>query len=238
MRIAHLLLALPLVAIGSAPASATDLTKIDRTIAKEPAYKSKPQYCLLVFGLQARFRVWLVRDGDVLYVDRNGNGDLTEAGEQVKRHAHPTIFFRAGDITQADEKLTHRDLSVMFEETWGAVKVTPAGLREQQTPRFASGYWDTDDPLRFADKPHRAPIIHFAGPLTMRLENLSVLERGNKPSELRVRIGTPGLGKGTFAHFGPSYLTTWMKKKVLATIEFPAKKGGPKQIAMELLFDG
>jgi hypothetical protein len=72
----------------------------------------------------------------------------------------------------------------------------------------------------------------------MRLENPLVLERGNKPSELRVRIGTPGLGKGTFAHFGPSYLTSWMEKKALATIEFPTEKGGLKQIAVELLFDG
>ena len=31
-------------------AQAVDLTKIDRTIAKEPAYKNKPRYCLLVFG--------------------------------------------------------------------------------------------------------------------------------------------------------------------------------------------
>jgi hypothetical protein len=238
MKIVHLLLALPLLAIGSAPASAIDLTKIDRTIAKEPTYKSKPQYCLLVFGPQAKFRVWLVRDGDVLYVDRNGNGDLTEAGEQVKRYDHPTIFFKAGDITQADAKLTHRDLSVVFEETGSGVKVTPAGLRTQETSRFASGYWLAGKPLRFADKPQKAPIIHFAGPLTMRLEMPSVLERGKKPGELRVRIGTPGLGEGTFAHFGPSYLTSWMKQKARATIEFPTRKGGPKQIAMELLFDG
>ena len=56
-----------------------DLTKVDRTIAKEPAYKTKPRYCLLVFGPEPKIRVWLVLDGDVLYVDRNGNGDLTHA---------------------------------------------------------------------------------------------------------------------------------------------------------------
>src|ERR1700716_872057 len=60
-----------------------DLTKIDRTIAKEPAYKGKPKYCLLVFGPEAKTRVWLGLDGDVLYADRNGNGDLTEEGERL-----------------------------------------------------------------------------------------------------------------------------------------------------------
>src|SRR5437867_2527641 len=60
-----------------------DLAKINRTIAREPAYRNRPKYCLLVFGNEAKFRVWLVLDGDVLYVDRNGNGDLTERDERV-----------------------------------------------------------------------------------------------------------------------------------------------------------
>jgi hypothetical protein len=64
-------------------ASAADLAGIDRTIKKEPKYLGKPRYCLLVFGPEASQRVWLVLDGGTLYVDRNGNGDLTEAGEKV-----------------------------------------------------------------------------------------------------------------------------------------------------------
>lgn len=61
-----------------------DLSKIERRIAKEPTYASKaPQYALLVLGLEAKDRVWLVKDGDALYVDRNGNGDLTDAGERL-----------------------------------------------------------------------------------------------------------------------------------------------------------
>jgi hypothetical protein len=63
---------------------ATDLAKIDRTIAKEPAYETKHRkYCLLVLGPEAKIRIWLVLDGHTLYVDRNGNGDLTEPGEKV-----------------------------------------------------------------------------------------------------------------------------------------------------------
>jgi len=62
----------------SAPAIAADLTKIDRSIGKEPRYQTKaPKYCLLVFGPEAKYRVWLVLDGNTLYVDRNGKGDLT-----------------------------------------------------------------------------------------------------------------------------------------------------------------
>src|SRR5712692_6505008 len=65
-------------------ARAADLAKVERKIAKEPAYQTKtPRYCLLVFGLDAKTRVWLVLDGDVLYVDRNGNGDLNEENEKI-----------------------------------------------------------------------------------------------------------------------------------------------------------
>ncbi len=53
-------------------------------IRKEPAYPEKPRYCLLLFGPQAQARVWLVRAGDRLFVDTNGNGDLTESGKEFR----------------------------------------------------------------------------------------------------------------------------------------------------------
>jgi hypothetical protein len=93
----------------AAPAMAADLSKIDRAIAKEPKYQSKPKYCLLVFGPEAKAKVWLVLDGDVLYVDRNGNGDLTEEGKRVKVPAfEPSTYpvwgkersIKAGDLVR------------------------------------------------------------------------------------------------------------------------------------------
>ncbi|HKA07585.1 MAG TPA: hypothetical protein VKD71_10030, partial [Gemmataceae bacterium] len=58
---------------------------VDRRIGKEPKYQSKtPRYCLPMFGPQRKHRVWLVLDGDTLYVDKNGNGDLTEKGKRIK----------------------------------------------------------------------------------------------------------------------------------------------------------
>ena len=71
MRFLRLLFALVLF---SAPATAADLSKIDRTIKKEPTYKTKPKYCLLVFGPEAKTRAWLVLDGDVLFIDRWADG--------------------------------------------------------------------------------------------------------------------------------------------------------------------
>jgi hypothetical protein len=75
-----------------------DFTKVDRSIAREPKYISKPQYALFIFDPQAKFRVWAVLDKskpdlpyyDVLYFDKNGNGDLTEAGKRFVGHYDDT----------------------------------------------------------------------------------------------------------------------------------------------------
>jgi hypothetical protein len=106
------------LAAGSLPAA--DLGKIDRTIRKEPAYQSKaPRYGLLVFGPQAADRVWLVLDGDTLYVDRNGNGDLTEPGEKIAAKvskaqdpAEVGYTFEVGDLAVGGK--VHKGLIVNF----------------------------------------------------------------------------------------------------------------------------
>src|SRR5262249_56361360 len=93
---------------------AADLARIERKIAKEPAYQTKsPKYWLLVFGLDAKTRVWLVQDGDTLYVDRKGNGDLTGDGKRVKaeQKSEDMRSFEVGDLKL--DGLTHTGLSVI-----------------------------------------------------------------------------------------------------------------------------
>lgn len=99
------------------PLSAADLTRIERKIGREPVYESKPRYCLLVFGPHAKTRVWLVQDGHTLYVDRNGNGDLTDDGEKIaSKNSGPSNSklnddsFEVGDIR--DGASTHKSLRV------------------------------------------------------------------------------------------------------------------------------
>src|SRR5438552_416537 len=105
---------------GGLKADKEQRQQIERKITKEPAYKSKPKYCLLVFGPEAKTRVWLVQDGDTLYVDRNGNGDLTEAGEKVAANRNTaqdsgesSYVFEVGDLQVGGK--THKDFTVIFE---------------------------------------------------------------------------------------------------------------------------
>lgn len=94
--------------------SASDLTKVDRTIKKEPKYTHSPKYALLVFGADARHCVWLIQDGPTLYVDRDGNGDLTESDDKVsagKAAANDSGFdFEVGELRVGGK--THKGLHV------------------------------------------------------------------------------------------------------------------------------
>jgi hypothetical protein len=189
------------------PAQAADLAKIERVVAKEPKYQGKPKYCLLIFGLEAKFRVWLVLDGTVLYVDRNGNGDLTEADKRVPANYHKgqTFGFRPGAIGTPDGKMKY-DLSQLRKGEEGLDM--SLNLREHG---YARAGFDGPGALRFADRAEDAPIIHFLGPLTLqRFEPQAgsasphlkpqPLVRGQE-NHLGFSLGTPGLGSGTFAKY-------------------------------------
>ena len=108
------------VGAGQLDLTAADLSTVDRTIKKEQVYQTKtPKYGLLVFGPEAANRVWLVLDGDTLYIDRNGNGDLTEPGEKVTakldKSNDPAEFgyaFEVGDLSVGGK--VHKGLQVSF----------------------------------------------------------------------------------------------------------------------------
>ncbi len=185
----------------AAPASAVDLTKIDRTVAKQPAYQSKPQYCLLVFGPEAKSRVWLVLDGDVLYVDRNGNGSLMDKDEQIgaDRSYPDGALFHVGAISTPEQKVRHTGLRLSVPRSPPPGAGSDAG---SLSITIAGSCWYA--PVKqFSDRPKDAPIIHFAGPLSFRIGE----ERNGEPPTLEIGkktaivvfVGTRGLGSGAFA---------------------------------------
>jgi hypothetical protein len=200
-------LVLACLVVGALPAAAADLTKIERVIGKEPKYQEKPKYCLLVFGPEAKFRVWLVLDGTALYVDRNGNGDLSEPGKRVapdyNKDGH--LRFKPGELGPPDGSAKYH-LSQVRKDKAGYDMSLRLEFR-----RYLLVGSDGPGPLQFADRPRDAPIIHFFGPLTLQRfdpQEGSVscdlkpgpLVRG-KRNELGFTLGTPGLGQGTFAKY-------------------------------------
>jgi hypothetical protein len=214
------------------PTLGVDLTKIDRTIAKEPAYQSKsPSYGLLVFGPEAKSRAWVVLDGDILYVDRNCNGDLTEAGERLviknpKRNldkkkprsskAVDSVHVVITDLGGAKHRLTFRLTS------------TGVGLVARCHGSQYVGSTYRDD-MVFAARPQDAPIVHLNGPLTLQFVDPPRQWSPGETVDLVVLFGTPGLGKGTFA-----YMIQGFPSRPTAEIRFPARNPGAKPMVVKV----
>jgi hypothetical protein len=204
-------------------ALAADLTKVERKIDREPAYQGKPKYCLLVFGHDTAHKVWLVHDGNTIYVDRNGNGDLTEPTERVMV-GDDGCTFEVGELVadNRSHKRFHVDAS-KFERI--AYREAEAKKRSQQDPnachyalaidlempgRVGDGIGgrvthlvsrDANGFLEFSDTRERAPVIHFDGPWEVMLFGRPRFTLG-RTTDLVVGIGTPGIGAGTTAYVG------------------------------------
>jgi hypothetical protein len=216
---------LGLLALWPATLGAADLARVDRTLKREPAYRSRPKYCLLVFGPQAKTRVWLVLDGDTLYVDRNGNGDLNDPGEKVTREKDSReglSTFKAGNIRQGQR--LHKELTVRVMKLDSLADQNEAVKALLTRDPNARGYYirvemelpgwkgrgiggrvqqhnflvDAAGVFQFADLPQEAPIIHFGGPWQVSLFGAHRLTTG-RGSDVVLGVGTPGLGPGSTA---------------------------------------
>ena len=212
-----------------------DLSKIDRRIAKEPSYKAKPLYGLYVFGPQAKTRVWAVLDKsdsvvdryDVLYFDRNADGDLTAADERIVGKGGTFII---GEFVDHTAKQTHTEVSihhkkdndVMLYVKWcGAIQVV-------------GGYATTAGPYtRFAGAAAEAPVLWAAadGPLSFQFWDLNPLSIG-EATDVRVFLGHQGLGRGTFCAVPDTFLP--MDVPVLATLVYRDSTGKEQRVRSEL----
>jgi len=177
------------------PASAADLAKIDRKIVKEPAYGSKPMYCLLVFGPEAKTRAWLVLDGDTLYIDRHADGDLTHPEDRLMVHrvnkdgpnfmsSETKVFFdvippgNAGGPDAPTLKDSARYTRLWVSHAVPREKANPPTedqkeylerLKNHYTTVFLriDGKYNQMGWACFSEQPGSAPILHFDGPLTL-----------------------------------------------------------------------
>lgn len=260
MRQAFVLL---LLTVLSSPSLAMDLSKIDRSLRKEPAYHSKtPKYGLLVFGPEARTRIWLVLDGNRLFVDRNGNGDLTDDGEPVAalegaKQLEEKVY-EVGEIREGT--LTHKNLTLRIRKIdylasgFDAVKQWLAkfpgakgyllsahiempgwkGNGSGGRVQQYAGFLDPSGVLAFAERPQEAPILPFRGPWQISLREHTPLTIGRR-TDLMLRIGTPGLGAGTSVNVAYQGVIPEDRYPQVEII-YPPKAPGAKPIAQRWQF--
>src|SRR5262249_48722694 len=152
------------------------------------------QYCLLTFGRNAENIVWLVLDDDVMYLDRNGNGDLTEAGEcaplQIDRRDNPdsplariavfedsgrTLGNRSADIVALKGTTRYTHLAV----TWFTPRESYVPKSEELREHFErlrggrvrvrvriNQTQEQVGEAALAGRPKDAAVLQFDGPLT------------------------------------------------------------------------
>ena len=253
----YICLSIMLCVVFASQVLAIDLRTIERTLRKEPAYQSKnPLYCLLVFGPAAKTRVWVVLDGDVLYVDRNGNGDLTDPGEriaaqevrhnqdpdeEVRRHFERNCW-KAGEepvLTCGPGVQWFYILQIVpradgHDRTW---------VKDWQEKPFAFAITTKTGGaqrarLRFATSPQEAPILHFDGPRRFVLSE-KVGPQRFRPGEslnLFVELHTQGLN-GALRMRTESYAAPENVHPV-AEIEFPPGRPGADPIRVHVELKG
>lgn len=210
----------------SPPDTLPDLSKVDRHLI-EPTGLVKPRYCLLVFGPQAETRVWIVEDGEKIYVDRNANGDLCEAGEAFTPSERPDPHginyrqwtYQLGDLSPSGRSEKHTRLKLVryrqADEPMNSVlSVWVGGSRLQ---------WTGWGPL-FTESRDTAPIVHFGGPVLVKpLRSCTTFRRGEDRHDLHFCLGTPGLGSHSFAYLG--YETVPASIHPVVEIAWPREDG-------------
>jgi hypothetical protein len=254
-------LALVMLALGcpTAWSEPPDLKGIDRTILKEPKYTSRPCYALLVFGPKAQKRVWLAVDGNVLYVDRNGNGDLSEPGERVpldveatkKMNVAPGAYkgmnvFDIGEVQGVRLRLDFwvRDESFIPHDDFykRILKERAANDWENATLwRFAADGSKAQNPVILSRRPRDAQISHIGGPLTFRLRSVEGQSlKASSEATFDVVIGSAGAAarNSRLPVFSP-LTTTEVPADVhpVAHFEFPHKTRGQAPIKLEAMLN-
>jgi hypothetical protein len=174
---------------------AGDAAKPRREIVKQPVYTSKtPLYALLVFGKKADRTMWVVIDGDMLYADRNGNGDLTDPEDAIPNpSAGHRSTFRIDNPTTTKVAKTS-DYVHIYRSSLG-IRIRRRG--GPWTYQFV-GYGKSPR-IELGKTSATAPVLRFDGPLSLgRYGDVVTVPR--KPNEsvrtswLRVTIATPIVG--------------------------------------------
>jgi hypothetical protein len=219
-----------------------DLSKVDRRIAKEPAYKSKqPLYGLYVFGPQAKTRVWAVLDKsqsnaltyDVLYFDRNADGDLTGVNERIEGKAeNGRMQFDLGSFTDPATGQKHTELVLSYRpQDDGMVMLSMKWCGEVV---IRGGYALKPGPYtQFASSPAKAPVLWpgAEGPLSFQFWSMSPLTIGVE-EDIRVFLGHRGHGENTFCAVPDTYLPKLVP--VAATLIYRNVNGKEKRAQSEL----
>mgnify|MGYP001420635178 CR=1 FL=1 len=205
---------------------------VDRTIGKLPKLTADDAlYGLLLFGLNGEHRVWCVLDRsaakgaegdaghdaadsayDVLYIDRNADGDLTGEGERIAaskttrsgaKKENISVTFDIGDFQDPGSQAIHKD----FQITWTKASVRIAMKWRGMKKTFGVYGPERETYQNFAKSPKEAPILvpGYDRPFEFEHWMSGVFTRG-KSTDFKVFVGNRGDRRGTFVCVDDKFL--------------------------------
>jgi hypothetical protein len=202
-----------------------------------------------VFGPKAEKKMWLVLDKskadaatyDVLYIDRNGDGDLAGPGERVTTAGNKLAQgelhdnkFALGDLTDPATGVKHPDFAVSVRGA-GAAPTVMLSLRWRGQFKFGGGYPEEAEAgyLHFAARPADAPVVWLHGDSPFRFQRWygGKLPVGGS-EDFKVFLGQPGRGPSTFAAAQEHILPA--KEFVRATLVYRDTMGKEQRLVCEL----
>lgn len=215
---------------------------------KEPAYQHTPLYALVAFGLNREQAVWMVLDGRTLYIDRNGNGDLTEADEKLSMMSPDQATARVGnpgfyshfDVTRTSLQLKGHEQETLELLQWmrddkfvpktESERQQKAEFEQRGNERFLFTRKKNDIEssygLVFVRDKNDVQVLYLDGPLTfaLKMREQTLLQRGPAGSDLAFHIGTPGRSPSWSSH--PTFSPLMVKEvpepvHLLVEVEFP-----------------
>lgn len=224
----RLLLVTAAAVFVAAATHAADLGQLRAPGPKVPPQIAKSaKYCLLVFGPEAKTRVWLAWDGTAIYADPTGAGDLTRPEARIagkKWNEKDTEedgwrVFNLGDVP--DDGRTHKEVSISIGPLGKSTYIAGAQEILARDPKARcfqiSAYTEVPGQrgvrsdgrlLQRAGPYDTAGVLQFSG----RPEEAPVLHLGgpwtltlqetkplrvNRAIEVYLSLSTVGLGKGT-----------------------------------------
>lgn len=186
--------------------------KIDRSIGALPELRAtQPLYGLFLFGKNGEHRVWAVLDKsardaegyDVLYLDRDADGDLTGDDERIAGKASRTgadrerlhMTFRVDELRDPGSDAVHTEFElkwtaeyVRLEMRWRGDKIT-MGVFGPERETYQN----------FGTSPKTAPILvpGHDRPFQFQHWMCDVLARGDS-TDFKVFVGNRGDRTGAF----------------------------------------
>jgi hypothetical protein len=222
-------------------ANSPDLSQIERRIAKEPVYKVKqPLYGLYVFGPEAKTRAWAILDKskpdapdyDVLYFDRNADGDLTTPEERIVGKVEGEhMTFDIGSFTDPVTKQKHTEMKIYCHR--GKSPLVQLLMKWCDKVMIWGGFpLDVDSFTQFAITPAKAPVLWPGAdvPLSFQCEPLKPLNIG-EAADVHVVLGHPGHGRNTFSAVPNTFLPK--EVPVRAILLYTDKEGKERRAQSE-----